>query len=166
MNEHTNGTEEFASGTENYLREPEGWFNELIDHGVSDDTATGIESLLSKDTVLGNLTRDEAEALRLLSKNIVEYIEAEHPPEGSMIRGPVRAAFLGSSSEGLEPLRSDQRTNLRTTQMAYELRLSRSIDGFQQKRMGEQRQVSELEDHRPEGRDGGSLSDKIGGLFT
>lgn len=155
----------FASGSGSTLLDKEGWIDDILDHGIDDETALGIESLLGKDTVLGNITQNERDALRILSKNIIEYVEAEHPPEDSVIQGPIRAAMLGSSDEDLTSLRADQRTNLRTTLIANELRLSRSVDGFQQKRIGEQRNVSEIEDHTPQENDDGVMSG-ITGLFS
>lgn len=124
----------------------------------------GMGNLMSKDLTLGNLDAGAVEAHRFLVKNQQEFAEAEHPPQGSMVRGVVRAALLGDPADRKQPLDPSSRTDEYSERLIHEARISRSKNGFQQEKMVEQRQVHRTEDARFE--DQNDSSGGFLGLFS
>lgn len=133
----------------------------LIDSGIDVGTARSASNLFAKEFKLGNISPSDRKAVRYLAKNIVEYVDCEHPPEDSNLQGPYRAALLGDMAERHKRALSDEdKIRLESALMAFTFDTSRSEGGFQQDKVSdttqEQRKVES-------GGDGGGI---LGGLFS
>jgi len=120
--------------------------------------------MLSRDFALGNIRREDREAHRYLLKNQQELSESERPPEGSMIQGPVRAAFHGDPSDRATPTAAADRVDEHSERLLAEVRMSRSVGGWQQEKLAETRQVQVLDEKQNEQEE--SSGGFLGGIFS
>jgi hypothetical protein len=140
--------------------------SELTDADLPDEEQPprGTRSMLSRDFALGNIRREDWEAHRYLLKNQQELSESERPPEGSMIQGPVRAAFHGDPSDRATPTAARDRVDEHSERLLAEVRMSRSVGGWQQEKLAETRQVQVLDEKQNEQeQDSGGF---LGGIFS
>lgn len=79
---------------------------------LQDQTIEVIRNYIDRNWVLAN--RNEAEQHDIFHKLVVmkHKILGSHPPQGSAIVGPVRAALFDDESEDLMPLSSPQRAEI------------------------------------------------------
>lgn len=164
-----NGSEPTQTPDLDRLQHRGNHFEELIEDGTeqTEEPARGTKNLLAKDFVLGNISKEDRRAWWWLAKNQQEFAKAEHPPKGSMLQGPIRAALLGDPMDRKEAMDPETMTDSHSELMMFEARASRSEAGFQQDKLVEQRQVHRKEDSRFENNDGQRNSDGLlGGLFS
>ncbi|MFD1515702.1 hypothetical protein [Halomarina rubra] len=129
--------------------------------GVDMQTAQAVQNLLSQDFLLGRVKDADREEAKYLARNIVRYVECDHPPEDSMLQGTLRRALLGDIDDGKKALTQRQKTQLESTLMAFFFRSSRSVDGWQQDKIADQVSVRKTE-AGGQNNDGGLF----GGLFS
>jgi hypothetical protein len=128
--------------------------------GLDEDTATAVHNLLADEGVLGNIKDADREYARLHAENVVKFVESMHPPDESHVQGTVRRAYLGDMDDNRTALDDATMANFRSVLLGAFFRYSRSIDGWQQDKFGEQIQTKRIEDEREP--DTGI----IGGLFS
>lgn len=164
MNEHTNG----HAADLKALEQQSDHFDELIDDGTDqqEEPPRGTKNLLSKDFVLSNIRKEDRRAWWWLAKNQQEYAKAEHPPEGSMVQGTVRAALHGDPTDRKTAMDSEGHTDSHSELLVFEARAARSEGGFQQKKLNEGRQVIRNEDARYDSDGDGESNSLLGGLFS
>lgn len=153
-NGHAEGAE-FSLGAKNEV------FDQLVDTGISTPAAKSVADLLTQDYVLGRVREADREYARLVAKNIVAYVECDHPPEGSQLQGVMRMALKGDLDDGKTALSQEEKTQLESVLLGMFFRTSRSIDGWQQDKLSEQIETRRVEDGRESGDDG-----PLGGLFS
>lgn len=132
----------------------------LTENDISIGVADSAANLLAKEFKLGNITAADRRAVRYLAKNIVEYVDCEHPPTDSHLQGPYRAAMAGDMSERtVRALSPSDKIKLESAIMSFDFSTSRSEGGFQQTKMAdvtkEQRQVRQTDEE----------SGLLGGIF-
>jgi hypothetical protein len=142
------------------LTNREEFVEKVVETGIDEDVATAVHNLLSDEGVLGNIRQADREYARLHAENVVKYVEAMHPPQGSQVQGMVRRAYLGDLSDGRDAIDDATLANFRSILLGAFFRYSRSIDGWQQDKFGEQIQTKRIEDER-EPDDG-----LLGGIFS
>jgi hypothetical protein len=120
----------------------------LVDADVpeDEDPPRGTRSMLSRDFAMGNIRREDLDANRFHLKNQQEFSEAERPPEGSMVQGPIRAALHCDPTDRATATSAADRVDEHGERMMWELRASRSVEGFQQEKLAETRQVQVLDE--------------------
>jgi len=143
------------------LTNREEFVDKVTETGISQDVATAVHNLLADESVLGNIREADREFARLHAENVVKYVEAMHPPKESHVQGELRRAYLGDLTDGREAIDDATLANFRSILLGAFFRYSRSIDGWQQDKFGEQIQTQRLEDRRDEGNEG-----LLGGLFS
>jgi hypothetical protein len=133
----------------------------LVDSGIDVGAAHSAANLFAKEFKLGNIQASDRRAVRYLAKNIVEFVDCEHPPEDSNLQGPYRAAMLGDMSERHTVALSDSdKIQLESALMAFTFDTSRSEGGFQQDK------VSDTTQERRKVESGGDGGGLLGGLFS
>lgn len=140
--------------------------SELVGADVPDEEQPprGTRSMLSTDFTLGNIKREDWEAHRFLLKNQQELSDSERPPEGSMIQGPVRAALHSDPADRATATSAGDRVDEHGERLVAEVRMSRSVGGWQQEKLAETRQVQVLDEKQNEPEEGGGGI--LGGLFS
>jgi len=118
------------------------------DVAEGEEPPRGAGNLFSTDMTMGRIKEEDHQAMRFLFKNQHEFSESERPPQGSMIQGAVRAAFHGDPRDRATAMAPDERTDEHSQRLMAEFRTSRSVDGFQQEKLVEQRQVQVMDDQR------------------
>jgi len=142
------------------LTNREEFVEKVTQTGLDENIATAIHNLLADEGVLGNIRHADREYARLHAENVVKFVEAMHPPAESHVQGTLRRAYLGDLDDGREAIDDATLANLRSVLIGAFFRYSRSIDGWQQDKFGEQIQTKRIEDKRePE-------SGLLGGLFS
>jgi len=142
------------------LTNREEFVEKVVESGIDQDIAQAIHNLLCDEGVLSNLRQADREYARLHAENVVKYVEAMHPPRESNVQGVVRAAYLGDVTNQRTCLDNADLANFRSVLLGSFFRFSRSIDGWQQDKFGEQIQTKRVEDTRED--DDGFF----GGLFS
>jgi hypothetical protein len=142
------------------LTNREEFVEKVTETGINEDTAKAVHNLLEDEGVLGNIRSADREFARLHAENVVKFVEAMHPPAESHCQGVLRQAYLGDLTDHREPLDDGTLANFRAILLAAFFRYSRSIDGWQQDKFGEQIQTKRIEDKREE------EPGLIGGLFS
>jgi hypothetical protein len=142
------------------LTNREEFVEQVTNTGLSEDVATAVHNLLADEGVLGNIRQADREFARLHAENVVKFVEAMHPPRSSNVQGTVRRAYLGDMDDGREALDDATLANFRALLLGAFFRYSRSIDGWQQDKFGEQIQTKRIEDRREDG------EGILGGLFS
>lgn len=143
------------------LTNREEFVEQVTNTGIEADTATAVHNLLSDESVLGNIKTADREFARLHAENVVKYVEAMHPPEASRVQGRLRRAYCGDLDDGREAIDDATLANFRSILLGSFFRFSRSIDGWQQDKFGEQIQTRRVEDARDDGGEG-----LLGGIFS
>jgi len=154
----TNGRnpEQTVSETQRQQRNAEMRTKEFAEYLTENDISVGVAdsaaNLLAKEFKLGNITASDRRAVRYLAKNIVEYVDCEHPPEDSNLQGPYRAGLSGDMSERtVRALSPSDKIKLESAIMSFDFNTSRSEGGFQQQKMAdvtkEQRQVRQSDEN-------------------
>lgn len=136
------------------LTNREEFVEKVTDTGIDEDVATAVHNLLADEGVLSNIRHADREFARLHAENVVKYVEAMHPPRESNVQGTVRRAYTGELSDGKTAIDDATLANFRSILLGSFFRYSRSIDGWQQDKFGEQIQTQRLEDRRDEGNGG------------
>jgi len=133
-------------------RAQNGDLGELVDADVPDneEPPRGTRSMMSRDFAMGNIRRQDLEANRFHLKNQQEFSESERPPEGSMVQGAVRAALHCDPTDRATATSAADRVDQHGERMMWEVRASRSVDGFQQQKLAETRQVQVLDEKTEE----------------
>jgi len=142
------------------LTNREEFVEQVTETGIQEDMARAVHNLLEDEGVLGNIRHADREYARLHAENVVKFVEAMHPPTESHVQGQLRRAYLGDLSDGREAIDDATLANFRSVLLASFFRYSRSIDGWQQDKFGEQIQTKRIEDKR-EPNDG-----LLGSLFS
>jgi hypothetical protein len=142
------------------LTNREEFVEKVTETGLQEDVATAVHNLLADEGVLGNIRHADREYARLHAENVVKYVEAMHPPAESHCQGVLRRAYLGDMDDNREALDDATLANFRSILLGAFFRYSRSIDGWQQDKFGEQIQTKRIEDRREE------QSGLLGGLFS
>jgi hypothetical protein len=119
-------------------------FDDLVEAGIPEDTVKHLESLLSRDFVLANLSSAEVNEMRWLARNLSLRVFALHPSKESHLTGEWRKFVLDEPDQGLKPLTDSQRTKIHSFILGYIARVSRSKGGWQQEELSSQYQVSEI----------------------
>jgi len=143
------------------LTEKQDVIEQLTETGVSEPVADSVADLLAQDYAIAKIKEHDREYARLIAENIVTYVRCQHPPQGSMVQGPLRMALTGDMTDGTTALSDKQQTQLKSTLLAMFFRTSRSVGGWQQDKFSEQIQTRRVEDER--GDDDGGIA---GGLFS
>lgn len=133
--------------------------DKLMQTGIAEPSAESVADLLSQDYMLGRIRDADREYARLMARNIVHYVECDHPPQSSMVQGTLGMALREDLNNGATALSHEQKTKLKSTLLAMFFRTSRSVDGWQQDKLSEQIQTRRVEDDRDD--DG-----PLGGLFS
>jgi hypothetical protein len=136
------------------LTNREEFVEKVTNTGIDEDVATAVHNLLADEGVLSNIRHADREFARLHAENVVKYVEAMHPPRDSHVQGKLRRAYLGELTDGREAINDATLANFRSILLGSFFRFSRSIDGWQQDKFGEQIQTQRLEDRRDEGNTG------------
>jgi hypothetical protein len=133
-------------------RAQNGDLGELVDADVPDDEEPprGTRSMMSRDFAMGNIRREDLDANRFHLKNQQEFSESERPPKGSMVQGAVRAALHCDPTDRATATSASDRVDEHGERMMWEVRASRSVDGFQQQKLAETRQVQVLDEKTEE----------------
>lgn len=106
------------------------------DHNdLQDATVAKIQSMLSKQWVLANLTSAQENDARFKLEVIKMKILGGHPNEDSTIRGPTRAFLFDDSMENLEPLSTQERLLVDELIETIKARITRGREGFERKQM-------------------------------
>jgi hypothetical protein len=143
------------------LTNREEFLEKVTDTGIDESTATAVHNLLVDESVLGNIRDADREYARLHAENVIKYVEAMHPPDGSRVQGRLRRAYRGDLDDGRQALDDSTIANFRSILLGAFFRFSRSIDGWQQDKLSEQIQTRRVEDTRDNGEDG-----LLGGIFS
>jgi hypothetical protein len=101
--------------------------------------ASVVEQFLSRDFILGNVDAATLFEWKMYARNIKEFIEAEFPPQESVMQGAYRKAMLGDPMEGRDAMDGIDSSDVFTALMAFQARGSRSRDGWQQDKIADQR---------------------------
>lgn len=107
---------------------------ELTNTQLDDETEKLLANVLSKDFVLGNLNDAEKDEIKWLLRNVHKRIASMHPPQRSFVKGKRRSFFLRSRYE-LKPLDDAQEEAIWQAILGVFVRVSRSVDGWQQDKM-------------------------------
>jgi hypothetical protein len=143
------------------LTNREEFVEKVTETGIDANTATAVHNLLVDESVLGNIKDADREFARLHAENVVKFVECMHPPAESRVQGRLRRAYRGDLDDGKQALDDATLANFRSILLGAFFRFSRSIDGWQQDKFGEQIQTRRIEDSRDEGGDG-----LLGGIFS
>jgi len=143
------------------LTNREEFVDKVTDSGIDEDVATAIHNLLADEGVLSNIRQADREFARLHAENVVKYVEAMHPPKESHVQGTLRRAYTGELGDGRSAIDDATLANFRSILLGSFFRFSRSIEGWQQDKFGEQIQTQRLEDRRTDEAEG-----VLGGLFS
>lgn len=133
----------------------------LVETGLDDSSANAVNDLLSQDFVLGKIRQADREYARLMAKNVVHFVQCDYPPKESMCQGILRMGLTGDMDDGKTALSEEQKTQIESLLLGMFFRTSRSIDGWQQDKFGEQIQTRRMEDGREDAKKG-----PLGGLFS
>jgi len=143
------------------MQTPGQYFSELKKTDVDDTTITLMQNLFSRDLILGNLDQKDTHEMKLLARNIVEFIEVEHPHQRSTFTASRRKMLSGDYDNGLKPLSGLQKAWIEMAVFNFIARISRSRDGYQQEMNAKQIQVQEM---RRQATDTSGWRDMIPGL--
>lgn len=122
----------------------ENYIEELLDNselvvGGTDDlqevTVAKIQSLLSRDVVLGNHTEAQEHDIRWKLEVMRIKITGMHPPEDSCVTGATRAFLFDDEMEELQPLTQQERMLVDDLIEALKARITRSREGFERQQM-------------------------------
>lgn len=135
----------------------EDYIDQLVTHGLDEETAALIKNYLSPDLVLSYLKSAELNELKWFIRFQLMKVVDMHPPKDSYVTGADRKWLLGPGANELRPLSEYQRNLLeQAAQVAY-VRAARSRQGWQQDQMNKQIAVSRTENE---------AEDESGGLFS
>lgn len=98
-------------------------------------TVAKIESMLSSNWVLANLTDAQEHDIRYKLEVIKYKVLGAHPPEESVITGPVRAFIFDDPMEDLQPLTAQERILIDELFETLKGRITRGRGGFERKQM-------------------------------
>lgn len=128
----------------------------LTDTKLSEGTINVLENLITQDFVLGYLEQGEATEQKWLARIAAQRVIAMHPGEQCVLQGEFRAFLYDDEHEHLQALSDREKERIRQFIKGVFLRVSRSREGWQQDKIGEQVKVSRQESDSSD--DGGLLS--------
>lgn len=102
---------------------------------LQDVTITKIQSTLSKNTMLANLTSAQEHDKRYWLDVQKYKVLGSHPPDDSCIKGPVRAFLWDDPMEELEPLTPQERLIIEDFFSVLKDMVTRGRDGFERKQI-------------------------------
>lgn len=130
---------------------------EGVDNGdvVAEATVAKLQNMLSRDWVLGNLTRAQEHDARNKAEVIKLKIEDMHPPAESHLQGQLRAHYYGGDdSEALRSLTPQERLLIDELIETLKVRFGRGREGFERKQ--ENTSISRAETDTEDSEDSGS----------
>lgn len=119
------------------------YINEMTDHELAQGSVDILSNLLDRDFMLGNLSDAEVHEYRWLVRVLRLEIEALHPNEDSVFRGPLRAVAFGDRDDALPSLSEQDLSIIEQFLMAVIARATRGKDGWQQEMFNKTIQASE-----------------------
>jgi len=123
---------------------------ELSDTELNMGTISVLENMVTRDFVLGYLDAPEVHEQKWLARVAAQRVYAMHPGENCVITGEYRAQLYGDDHENLMPLSDREKEKIRAFIKGIFLRVSRSKEGWQQDKIGEQVKVNRVEDEKRE----------------
>jgi len=122
------------------------YINEMTDHELDQGTVDILSNLLDRDFMLGNLSDAEVHEYRWLARVIRLEIEALHPNEDSVWKGPLRAVAFDDRKDALPSLSEQDLSIIEQFLMAVIARATRGKDGWQQEMFNKTITASERRD--------------------
>jgi hypothetical protein len=121
------------------------------DHSDLQEATVGkIQSMLSKQWMLANLTDAQEHDIRFKLEVVKLKILGAHPPENSTITGPTRAFLYDDEMENLKPLSTQERLLIDELIETIKAMCTRGREGFERKQMNTSIARSESEDGEEE----------------
>lgn len=145
--QHQNNFGAGASGE--YTHRETDFLRELLESPVKSADFT-MKNMMSKDFPLANLNKAEKNKLRWDSAYIKKIYEDMHPPPRSHMAGEYRAFLMDDDLDAWGYLHSSERLVTEQFIAAFEARLTRGSDGFQQKQNNTSINISEAREQRQE----------------
>lgn len=126
------------------------WMREILDVDELEErlqpaTVEKIQPMLNKQWILSNLSSAEAHDRAYWLEAKKYMLIAQHPPEGSVITGDVRAALYEDETEALEPLTPQERQSIDQVIKTLRNMVARSEQGFERKQINTSIARSETE---------------------
>jgi hypothetical protein len=115
----------------------------MTDHELDQGTVDILSNLLDRDFMLGNLNDAEIHEYRWLVRVLRLEIEALHPNEESVWKGPLRAIAFDDRGDALPALSEQDLSIIEQFLMGVISRATRGKDGWQQEMFNKTIQASE-----------------------
>lgn len=127
-----------------------GWMEEVLDtrdleEKLQPATIKKIQALLNKQWILSNLTEAETHDRMYKLEAMKLKILDQHPPEDTVIAGPLRAALYDDPEEDLRPLTQQERITIDQLITTMKNMVARSRGGFERKQINTSIARSETE---------------------
>ena len=123
------------------------YLNEVLRSGI-DTQVNELQTLVSRDFGLANMTKAGRRWLRFQSDNIDLYSQEAYPDRDSHVSGLLGNALLQDPDFRDNDPQAREEINRDLALMAHHAMTSRSLDGWQQDKFGESIQTSRVEDNR------------------
>jgi len=139
-----------------------GWMREMIGTDDLEDqlqphTITKIQATLNKQWIVSNLTDAETHD-RTYWLEVMKYkIQGDHPPEATVVRGPLRAYLFNDPQAELQPLTAQERNAVEQVIEGLKNMVTRSRGGFEREQINTNIARTETESSSDDGENGWGL---------
>lgn len=120
------------------------YLKEITGHELQDGTYDHLQTLLTSDLVLSNISEAEKNELKFLTFLMVRRIKWNHPSRDSYLQGEYRAFLRDDPGDVLEPLSQREIHLIEMASWVVISRIARSQGGWQQDKMNESITRSEV----------------------